>query len=916
MRRRLVKVLGALCLLVFLTAQSPTTPVVKAQSTGGPSQPIQVDFSGLTVEVYKSAQQQQLISSSNPAKIYDTNNPEGVTSQFLVKFKGVKLKNVSGHTITCSPRIIAKIASDSSPTKILVGSNLGYVVQGMSGIANGQSVEIPSSALTYVPYASGIRDLSKGEVIMAKTGGAGGKLEITVGNISNAVCGGSNFTSKAPRDNILWPALRAKVTHNVNGQQVPFANTQVKICRPNAAGLCGVGSADAGLNGFTDANGYFALALAQQPASGTTYAITTAAANGQPARSLGTKTIDDFKHYDIEVSTDASPDLALDLSGAYGVVGGQQQAPVVLSKEYKDIVIKNIVVKNVGTGASPPTTLGLDNSCGEEVAVTVPTIAGNAQVSLEATFTAAALKKIDLELACYIDEADPDKSKHLEGLIEKVPGEPDPGGFSYGNNESIKKNFFTYATLTVEVIDQAGSAVQDALITLTDKKDRKQVKAATDEHGELSISVLRIPGEYTIKISFRGQSDIATKEVQISQPTQHREKVTINPRSSVLFRVNIKAPNEFSNVLALTYAELRTGGQTKLTIKTDKNKTVTVSGDAKGAPLPRSELADATTFHIENIDLKITFDYGTLLKNEDVTWSLKPSAEEHTYQIADLFSNGAYPDKEVESQLETKCQPLVPGSIEVCIHEDAAGLIEAQKLLPTIGQELARLQSFADPVKLTVTEKVLISPYILGSGMFMYDRPDRLSFSRVTKINPLVTRDIVIHEAMHAIDHQLASAGQKFYTAENLHYKASADLTAEGSSLVSAATGAWAWKNLGHTCALFPSNTKCAGHPNPKAGAAEIFAEQITNVCLGLPVSERLADASAIWRQMNPAAAEPPDLLAQRDVIASRGTGAASTQGIGWVIHKINSVLPLSVTAESLSPVQLLIKECQRTAPK
>ncbi len=909
MRGWLVKVLGGLCLLVFLTAQSSSTPVAEAQSTGGPSQPIQVDFSGLTVEVYKSAQQQQLISSSNPAKIYDTNNPEGVASQFVVKFRGVKLKNTSGHNLTCTPTVIAKITNDASPTKVQVGSNLGSNIT-MANIPNGGSVEISADSLSYVPYKSGLRTPTTSETIMARTGGAGGKLEITVGNITG--CGGSTFTAKAPSDNILWPALRAKVTHNVNGQQVPFANTGIQICRPNAAGLCGAGSADAGLNGFTDANGYFALALGQQPGGETNYIISTAAANGQPARSLGTKTLEDYKYYEVEVSTDDGcqqaysqpdrklsylelikqrimpapvlaqtpclPDLVLDTSGlkitvtdrnGHSYTKSIKDSPAGIGYDIKKIEISGVKIKNVST-----TTKATGKTCFtllmastvkqkylRDCSKTQITLSLNPGQSMDAPTIAIPYGgpfEI-VEAVSRIDQGEPPGNIMLMVDYEDAILE---------SNESNNYAILDGTVITWGVIKVVlSSPVSRAVVRFkSDDKSWPERASVTNSRGVVYLAPTEslYSGSKKYRISASLGSQVITEEVPVTVNKYGITIVHLNIKD--VFIINLVPKIEFvmgspnGTILPITSGEatIQSQADNRSFTAVAKNGSVVFSSTevkpGKYKLIKASGLYRGSSGYYK--DHPLSFQWPEKSRNE--TGGL-----EINYKTGTAISRTML--------LGKSCGSLVSPGLTYCVYNDApARKIIVENNVPIARQVLTRMLNWPSFAPKALKEYTYSPNPISDYGAYLSNYPKKDPLLVVHKSDKYYQREITYHEVFHLIDfYGTDSKPAGLAITSSLDYQRSIDFQ------LSSKTGRKLWDHYLPPGAYgFDGGYSARSLVEEGSGKySEAFAEEKSTTCvLKQEMIDRLENATTNWQSL---VSEPPpkDLIIQRDNALNRLKG-------------------------------------------
>jgi len=617
-------------------------------------------------------------------------------------------------------------------------------------------------------------------------------------------------------------------------------------------------------------------------------------------------------------------DLEPDLSQAFGKINGVHQIPVELDRSYRPIEIYNVIIKNNGSEAAPASTQFTVYVANKDYSVQRLIYTGPVGQVIPAkdyvyvspiTLSSTAIRQLDeLKAFARISYRDLSNFGSIDVLVDSNRQIQES---NEDNNEAARARFFHWSALAVTVVEAyaPGTEVPVAGATVTIKSADHQAQEKTTADGRIDFALLRQPAAdvvYTITVSYRGQDDLATAQVTIDKYDYYQLKLKIQPRVETILRPNPLVPKEFAPT---NFVPFPTGGVAEGTaeIETDTGQrfrqALLEDGTFNFVDIP----AGVRQVYLVEMVAVIRFDFEEVITDGTVRYHWQRDRHNQLVIVPGSV-------KAVDLKLTTDCDAGTT-TIEFCIYDEPEKIREAKATyLKTFSNTLNRLSSFDPSVRPTITRRVWVVPYFDGAGAFFEDVPDLLwIMGRYVALHPLIAETVITHESMHAIDYQLGG-GRPSWFSQRFPYAESFELTASGSpnGLLSQEVGVWAWQRVGHTCALMTGEAKkyCHGHLDPDSGAPEIFAEQATNVCIGLPVQAKLDNIFRVWLNdplRDPITGNPlpppTDLYQHRDVIASRSIGATA-RGRGQIIYDYNAAGAAQYSYSSI--LKTLMDNCAR----
>ena len=614
------------------------------------------------------------------------------------------------------------------------------------------------------------------------------------------------------------------------------------------------------------------------------------------------------------------PDFVMDLSSAQVYVNGSPIAPAHLYVQMGAFEIRNVAIKNIGNKAAPPGAVVVvmtPNEAERDLlpdfepfklfeALILENIAPNGRLVLppiridmntESTqeelldFTTLLTEKGSVNKAALVASVNYDYDGYEP--VEEVTNE---------NNPDEVGSFFDWQAFEVTVLaekDGQTSIQPHADIDVIVRGVYQFEADSTDDLGKsyVTMAANSIPrANYTFIAEVGRPPFVGKAEKDVNLFTYETVQIKIDLSEGLVIST---VPMLLDEDDAVTYIEwdegISSGGTAQITADNNQVFTAPVLKNMaifRGIP---SEVKKVTVNRITN---SISFTINSIQDTVNYTWD---SAKDGPL----IFDNDLnYHD--VELKLIRICDSQLLPDITACFYEEQGKIDEFKNsVLPTYAKSLQKLTDNFDPsVRLNNVREVWLVNYYYGGGTLTPITESPLVFRLWTMPrvfggrDKLVMADLITHEAMHALDAQLG--GGEMFSEDNLFYTKSASITASGlaSANLTEETGLWAWKNLGHTCSVIPepSRSNCGGHDNPRDGAAEIFAEQATNVCLfPKETAATFRNYSSIYAA-NPLRdnhgqplPEPADLVAHRDVIMSRSIGVGDPYfGMGNILYDID----------------------------
>lgn len=597
------------------------------------------------------------------------------------------------------------------------------------------------------------------------------------------------------------------------------------------------------------------------------------------------------------------------MSGVYTTVDGVRQtlyAP--LDRSYREVQIHDLIIKNNGTDPAPAETefrlyFSRIGGVGEKfyTGTAGKVIPGKSFLTLPVvTLTADKIRELD-QKDFFVEN---NSEKHYRRTVQFFVDSNDKITETDEHNNYSYKLLFESSVIKVYIRQTGsnGAYIKDLThLTIRIKSDgHNQARSGPEDHYIPTIfSLLRKPGtdvEYTIEITDEDQKIVATKKVTIDAYEVYAVNVDIEQGGTIFIPV-LMYPVAFDPTSFRAIPLVRIGSDGFAVIETDQGllyRQKIFRGRARFSDIP----IEVKKIQLVEIEATVKFAVGPVKDTIRYHWL---SDQNEPLEVDPESTT------KVEIKLKTECFPGTP-TIEFCIYDEPERIAAAKiSYLPIFSRALTKLGNFDPSVSLKVTKTVWVVPYFLSVGEFDEYYPDLLwIMGRYAAADPTFAEDVITHEAIHAIDYQLG-----WYSID-FPYSDSAARTAEGNSTgeLTEATGLWSWANIGHTCALASGNFKnfCLGHANAGDGPREILAEQVTNVCLRLPVQPALDNVEGIWIQTHPKGEPiPPDLLLHRDIIASRSLGANGLQR-GRIIYNYSGGVAENFYSYIL---QTLVSNCE-----
>ncbi|MDP3993013.1 MAG: hypothetical protein Q8Q05_02275, partial [bacterium] len=499
------------------------------------------------------------------------------------------------------------------------------------------------------------------------------------------------------------------------------------------------------------------------------------------------------------------------------------------------------------------------------------------------------------------------------------------------NNASGIGNFFDWQAFEITVVgekDGQTSPLSTAKINVIVRGVYLQFAADyTDDLGKsyVTMAANSIPGaSYTFIASTRSFAGQAEKDV--SSFTYETVQIKIDLSEGLVINT---APMLLSKDDADTYVEWYEGISSGTAQITADNEIVYTAPILSNRAIFRGIPKTVKTVSVDKITNTISFRLGTWQSAVKYTWDATKDGK--------LSFDNDLNSHKVEMKLIRTCDTQLLPTIKACFYNDQEKIEEyKESVLPTYAKSLQKLTDGFDPsVQLKNVREVWLVSYYGGGATITPITRTPLVFRLWTapgkfgEGDELLMADLITHEAMHALDAQLAPQpgtgtirGFPMFSESDPFYKKSVSLTAFGltGANITGKTGRWAWKNLGATCSVMPqpSRSKCAGHDNPRDGAAEIFAEQATAACLfpketaatfrnysGIYAANPMRDSNGLPLP------EPPDLQAHRDIIASRSINIGIPEfGTGKIIYDIDSSWRYTIGYSSI--LQAIMSSCAK----
>jgi hypothetical protein len=498
------------------------------------------------------------------------------------------------------------------------------------------------------------------------------------------------------------------------------------------------------------------------------------------------------------------------------------------------------------------------------------------------------------------------------------------------NNLAKKDNFAVFSAILVEPQDEKGNRIPHALVTIENLRDDSYGSKYTNKIGFASFALLAQPGEnLKYKVTVTKMDKEKSIEINVTEYKLYHLKIVLDlPDGAVFIPIPLVPqkhnPNNFESFFS---SPLRVGwvSDGRAIVETDLGQIIekefTMTDNV--FLFPRDELPEGTRFlTLKEMRVKIIISLSSSVEGEDYVNYVWLSQKQNPIRVD--IEPGKLKEVEVEIKLKTDCYQATRNS-KFCIYDEEEEIIRAkQGYLRIAAQELSRLEIFSPwglftPWGLKIIKEVWIVPFISeASGFFSPLRPNSFWLDgREIKVHPFRVRAITLHEALHALDFQWGNElfGGGFFSRRWDPYRLSVRITQSGTgdNFLTGTTGLWAWRYLGYTCALVEGEAKrfCLGYTSPD-NEVEVFAEQISAICLGLPVAQKLANAEAEWQRLNPGQPVPPDLLRHRDVIASRSVGNQVSGDPGNVIYRYQDRNPITAFSLRLS---WLVRVCSSSSP-
>lgn len=601
-------------------------------------------------------------------------------------------------------------------------------------------------------------------------------------------------------------------------------------------------------------------------------------------------------------------DLEVDISAAKLTLDGVEVKTLELDSSYKPISVGGIRVLN--TGNIDLTREGAELLVGEQVMtvgtlgalswtqeVPLPLPAGASVTLPKVTMDGAFIRSVDQEngafsalarsgtssapLTVTVDPRDSlDSSPIGAGIIIEIN--------ESNNQKSSAKNVVSWAGVVVVVVDASApdKPLPNVKVRFQPNNNGESRESRTNNQGEIALSLTDAPTQdlkYTITSSFEGEEWVFPDKVAVTDFQLSRVTLSLSIKKGPIVRPLPTIVKEFSPTSYPAEYDLLMGGDIS-------SGFVVAEG---GGQRYRVEIKDNKA---KFLDLPKSVTELEIIKAEfDVYLALRPGANSVVHYIWERNGQGQVKlgvgDKPLDLpvSLPIECFTQLQ-TVRICVNDDKEALSTAKSTyLPVIQEALKKLTvNFEPQVRLTSIKEVWVVPHMFGTGRFSSTVPEYLWVSgRYSTLSNLLARDLITHEAMHALDFQLGNISL------STEFWASSTLTGSGDETtgLTSSTGDWAWKNVGYACAFMGGDDlkNCIGHSDPADGPQEIFAEQMTSLCIGLPVKEALQNVAEVWRN-NPvrdgsgnALPQPRDLELHKEVIASRSIGSAF--GLGNVIY-------------------------------
>jgi len=590
------------------------------------------------------------------------------------------------------------------------------------------------------------------------------------------------------------------------------------------------------------------------------------------------------------------PDLEIDLDNLRAIVDGQVSDRARVSADTNELKITGVKVKNIGDAAAPTGVIllaGFESVDSEElrVPVTLPAIPAGQSVNVT-DINLLSLWKTMQRLGITGLMA---QSPYANLVFEVNPGAP---GLitekDYGNNKADISPFVFWPSAVVTIVTKGlGTPVREAIVTLSRGSSKRT--ELTNSQGLAYFGTLANPSEitdYAVEVAFDGEGNLGRGVINVRDYIYHSLTIEIAPKDGLVISPQPQQPDEEESKPS-SFVDFAVGkaasGQVSIEVAESGEilKQDLVDGKAKF-----TDLKSGTKVVVKSLDTILKFNVGDLIKDQKVTFRYdvkKDGPYEITY-------GGGRQDEFVYIKLTTNCDTTTKnGQIRLCLYEDEENITEAkQTYLPIFASQLDRMTNFTASTALTITKEVWIMPIVSGIGHFDSTKPQYIfATSRYAAKDNLFAKDLIMHEAMHALDYQIGG----FYSERNEAYSQSSALTANGGGYgLTAKTGAWTWQNLGWMCGYVSAGLKssCAGHDDPTDGPAEIWAEQMTVMCqLPQELKRRIANHPSVY-QSNPMKDQngnplppPSDLTDHVAMLASRSTGDTGL-GRGNIIWGFN----------------------------